>query len=58
MNSDEVYRVMDYLAGESDVQWQKTCQTYAPLVMGFDPGNTILQSTLQHFLTSEQLKYA
>lgn len=58
VNSDEVYRVMDYLAGESDVQWQKTCQTYAPLVMGFDPGNTILQSTLQHFLTSEQLKYA
>lgn len=58
VNSDEVYRVMDYLAGESDAQWQKTCQTYAPQVMGFDPGNTILQSTLQHFLTSEQLKYA
>jgi surface carbohydrate biosynthesis protein len=58
VNSDEVYRVMDYLAGESDAKWQKTCQTYAPQVMGFDPGNTILQSTLQQFLTSEQLKYA
>lgn len=58
VNSDEVYRVMDYLAGESDAQWQKTCQIYAPQVMGFDLGNTILQSTLRHFLTSEQLNYA
>ena len=58
VNADEVCRVMDYLAGESNAQWQKTCQVYAPQVMGFDPGNTILQSTLQHFLTSEQLNHA
>ena len=58
VNADEVCRVMDYLAGESNAQWQKTCQVYTPQVMGFDPGNTILQSTLQHFLTSEQLNHA
>lgn len=58
VNSVEVYRVLDYLAGESDAQWQKNCRTYAPQVMGFDPGNTIFQSVLQQFLTSEQTNYA
>ncbi|MBF0244569.1 MAG: hypothetical protein HQL31_04785 [Planctomycetes bacterium] len=46
----EYFRILDYLLGVGDEEWNSVCERYREEIMFFDPGNTVIRSLIKKVL--------